>query len=488
MVYPVEIVAQLTSKFNLDASQQAELEQTLRVPGIQPMIESHFLESERLIAEDESDKRVKVILAPNSAQNIVIAFPYSSLEKKAFLNNWIALVLKIALLNYFSGSRQGLHRRKALAEQVMLEVMPVISSELLEHQNLLAEYTGISKQISQYINKLTQPIEEAATRYFNELFLQNGKTIKNITFHNKRAGVQIGITMHIDYSDALGEYRAIFHIKTHQYGSTTIRSSIEPVDSKELYIYRVLEYTGNGPKAHFFLNPLSHGGFFIATQDLAFSKLSKRKQFTSFDNVMENYNATPDSDDIQHEKARLGLVRLDILSRILRINDTTMNPGNFGFVTIDETREKWKILDFRTPDKETSDTYNNPNIFDGFYKGNGVFNYDYANFLRYIFKNPTQMNHKFDMAYEVVKELELGKASQSREGIRKMPLLSAMDKALEEITAYVQANSAVMRVDAITALDDLTQYHAALRHNYWTLTTGIRNQYNQLHGIRATFV
>ncbi len=487
MAYPIEIIAQLTSQFNIDANQQTALEETLRVPGIQQMVENHFLEPLCLIEQHDSDNNIKAILKATSAANIVSAFTERSDEKKEFLNQWIKLLLNVDILKQVP--LKNLHQRRSLAEYITLQLVLPAATQLIQYPMLLGEWSVVSTQLSQYSNKLTQPIEEAATRYFSDLFFRNEKIIDQIKFYNKKAGIQLGVIMHITYHDTLGVHRAVFHIKTHQYGSTIAKSSVDSIDPKELYIYRVLEYTGNGPKAHFFFNPLSQGGFFIATQDLSFSKDPKKnKQFTLFEKVVGEFTTVHESPDIQHEKARLALVRLDILSRILRIHDVTTNPGNFGFVTIDEIREKWKILDFRTPDKETSDTYNNPNIFDGFNKGNGVFNYDYADFLRDIFSNPAQMPRKFDMAYEVVKELELGKVSQTRPGVHKMPLLSAMDHVLAEITAYTKENSTVMPLDTKTALDDLTQYHVALRHNYWTLTTGIQNKYHQLHGNAITLV
>jgi len=271
-------------------------------------------------------------------------------------------------------------------------------------------------------------------------------------------------------------HRITYHIKTHQHGSTSQASSTKPVDPKELFVYKVLEYIGYGPKTHFFFNPLSIGGFFIATQDLAFTKIiGKKKSFIFFDNVKEKYNATPNASE--HDEARRALICLDILSRILRLHDTTTNPGNFGQATVESGIHKWKFLDFRIA--SDADFYFNPQIFEGFQEGNGIFNYDYADFLKHTFRDPTYEKRKMEMANQIMAELHEGRLCQSRK-TKKMSLPAAMGQAYKKIQGYITENQAALRIDLDAALTDFGKYFEAIRQNLILFAERINIRHTEL--------
>lgn len=246
-----------------------------------------------------------------------------------------------------------------------------------------------------------------------------------------------------------------YHIKTHQNGSTSENSSIKPVDLKELFIYKLLEFTGYGPKTHFFYNLLSSSGFYIATQDLGFTKaIEKNKTFTLFQKVSK--------------EARKAIISLDIISRILRLKDTTTNQGNFGVVTVNNDRSKWKILDFRVTDD--SEYYLSPQIMERLKEGNGVFNYIYSNFTYYIFKDKDYQVKRMELSKQVVDELNLGKLCQTG---RKMAFPKAIEKVYNEMIDYVIAHKQNLNLNFSLVIADLNKYTKAITENFEILTRGV---------------
>ena len=222
--------------------------------------------------------------------------------------------------------KNDLRGKKRLAFEIAAKLIP-LTSFIFQDQSLISEYENLSSRLPQYMNTMVEPIETAARTYFENLFSKMNRTIINITFTPKKSGIQLGRTMRITYTrpsiekgvelgskdvaEETQECMTTYYIKTHQHGSTSECSSVKPVDPKELFVYKVLEYIGYGPKAYFFFNPLSPGGFFIATQDMAFTKVvGKEKSFVLFDELKRKYNTT--TEDPTHDEARKNLICLDI--------------------------------------------------------------------------------------------------------------------------------------------------------------------------------
>ena len=183
---------------------------------------------------------------------------YSKIDKEdnADLEKWLSIKNEITALAQMPNSRVS--ERKTRAAAISLKLLP-LGSFFQKYPFLFAEYWQISQSLFQYINAQLQAIDECARKYFQDYFTKENKEIKNIQFFPKKGGDQLGRRMVIQYLDtATKEQREIcYHIKTHQYGSRGGQGNRKPVDPKELFIYKVLEYTGMGTKAHFFFNFLS---------------------------------------------------------------------------------------------------------------------------------------------------------------------------------------------------------------------------------------
>jgi hypothetical protein len=483
MTYPDEIIVTITEQFGLLELHQRQLRETLMAEGIQTAIDADF-DPANLIILLETPAYISV-LSPAAAQQIV-ANPMllEELRELAAANSeaWTAW-------NEIKSEIQEIHNlpprqnkfKVTLTRELYPKLISFSNGELAEflrtHFIMKEELRIISQSLAQYLNILAEPIQESATIYFTALFERMGRTISEIRFTPKRSGVQLGTTMAIEYTDDDKPQIITYYIKTHQHGSTSQVSSVKPIDLKEIFIYKVLEYIGYGPKTHFFFNPLSSGGFFIATQDAAFTKVSgKEKVFEMFDEIVDNYERTHASTD--HNVARRNIIALDILSRILRISDTTTNPGNYGRVTVNGERTKWKLLDFRVQ-SEPDITYLRREIFEDFRIGNGVFNYDAREFFRGVFRVSATERRKFSMAHEIIKEFREGKPCQSREN-KKMPLSDAIKRAFDEIRDYVTGHGDSLRLDRNAALNDLARYFEAIKQNFGILAKGIEVKHAEL--------
>jgi hypothetical protein len=278
---------------------------------------------------------------------------------------------------------------------------------------LLKEQLGLSRDIAQHINAHVLSIQKAAQVYFEQFYGRNKKVITSITFTPKLSGDYSGTKINIEYKDNdIGPIHKIsYFVKTHQYGSTSRSASMAPVDLKELFAYKVLEYIGFGPKVHFIANPLSSGGFYIATQDAAFTKeTSKSKFFHRYEDLEPKFKAHLASNNkVDHETSK-GISAIDILSRILVLTDAATNATNFGQVTVREKEIKWKIIDFRAM---TISQYGMLEIYEGFKLGNGRFNYPetMATILRH-----QDEPEKINTSYQVITEFETGKSHRNTSG------------------------------------------------------------------------
>ncbi|EKE00826.1 MAG: hypothetical protein ACD_21C00267G0001 [uncultured bacterium] len=393
---------------------------------------------------------------------------HALLDNPGARQEWNSIKQEIERLNQIK--RSAVAERRRVANEILKRVEDPIMLEYINSSVvLLREYLNISVELRQHANARFEPIDAAATTYFNAIFAREGKVITKIDFKFKGEGVQLGRIMKINYMDPEGTPHEIrYYIKTHQHGSLSASGSgsVANVDLKELFVYKVLEYIGYGPKVHFFFNPLSPGGFFIATQDAGFTKVAgKNKKFEVFDHIMRDYESTPNA--AEHDDARRNIIALDMISRVLRITDTTPNPGNYGLVTVGAEKSKWKLFDFRihsAPEVE----YLREKIFEDFCSGNGVFNYDFKEFLKGIFRDQATQQRKFAMAHDVV--VTLTKAPG-----KKMLFLDAVRRAYDEVRGYAETNNDSLRLDLKVALPDFEHYFVAIQTNFKILTEGVKN-------------
>ena len=208
-------------------------------------------------------------------------------------------------------------------------------------------YETLLPKIACYLDGNAEVIQDAVEKYFFARHCKAGldENLFQVSFSPKKSGIQTGFTC--DISD--GSQTTRYFIKTHQYGPTEDNlKSMQPPDTKELFIYKLLQNIGIGPDVHFIVP--SHGSrltIYIATKDCHLTLLS---QLTK---------------DTMNTKA---LVQLDLISRILCLRDCATNSSNCG-----QVNDKPMIVDFRI--EKQSGGYFKPDILNKFYQGNGEFNY-----------------------------------------------------------------------------------------------------------------
>ncbi|MDR0647291.1 MAG: hypothetical protein LBF43_02530 [Puniceicoccales bacterium] len=158
----------------------------------------------------------------------------------------------------------------------------------------------------------------------------------------------------------------LYYIKTHRLGLSSgahgSSSAAQPVEPRELFVYRFLEYSGFGPEVHFFW--ANERDFYIATKNIGYSAsgtIRVRPYETVRDQIRERRLKLSESPIIEK-----GLFLFDRIGEIFKLSDLLTNSGNFFFIA-DELGQvfDFKIIDFDTvyeeePPKEESSCSTSP--------------------------------------------------------------------------------------------------------------------------------
>ena len=144
--------------------------------------------------------------------------------------------------------------------------------------------------------------------------------------------------------------------------STSIRAdtirSVRSVDLKELFTYKVLEYTGFGPKTYFILNENLVGGLYIATEEvddfITFKSFERKNpaMFQKFKTEFTQLSSTAMQDNFvatgqNYESIILELTIFDLIARSMLLSD--LNAENIGFVLNPTEGNSVKVVDFTSP-------------------------------------------------------------------------------------------------------------------------------------------
>ena len=144
--------------------------------------------------------------------------------------------------------------------------------------------------------------------------------------------------------------------------STSIRAdtirSVRSVDLKELFAYKVLEYTGFGPKTYFILNENLVGGLYIATEEvddfITFKSFERKNpaMFQKFKTEFTQLSSTVMQDNFvatgqNYESIILELTIFDLIARSMLLSD--LNAENIGFVLNPTEGNSVKVVDFMRP-------------------------------------------------------------------------------------------------------------------------------------------
>lgn len=186
-------------------------------------------------------------------------------------------------------------------------------------------------------------IENSVRSYFFALHQTNGGRLEDFCseFFNKTSGDQTGVLAVINARK--------YFVKTHQHGPTNSNPrSVAPPDSKEIFVYKLLELIGIGSVVHYIL-PIHGMTLYIATEDALFTQL-------------KDLHNKPDSATFQ------ALLQLDLIARILCLSDCTTNETNCGIRKNGEPC----IIDFRVLERND---YNKDDIIERYIRGNGEYNY-----------------------------------------------------------------------------------------------------------------
>ena len=244
-------------------------------------------------------------------------------------------------------SMRGVIRTEKAQDALLLARVLRRTEFLVSSKERYDLYETLLPKIACCLDWNAEAIQEAVEKYFFARHCNAGldDNLFKVSFLPKKGGIQTGFICNI--SD--GDHTTRYFIKTHQYGPTEDNlKSLQPPDTKELFIYKFLQSIGIGPEAHFIVP--SHGSkmtIYIATKDCHLTLLS---QLTK---------------DTVNTKA---LVQLDLISRIFCLRDCATNSSNCG-----QVKDKPMIVDFRI--EKQSGGYFKSDILNKFYQGNGEFNY-----------------------------------------------------------------------------------------------------------------
>ena len=300
-----------------------------------------------------------------------------------------------------------LKTRKAKAALLLSDaLMNERNTFIIDSQERYELYETLIVKIAEYLDGNAEVIQAAVREYF---LFQQGKagldeTLFDITFSPKKSGIQTGFTCDVNN----GTQSVRYYIKTHQYGPTEDNvKSIKPPDTKELFVYKLLNHIGIGPQAHFIIP--SHGTkktIYIATKDCHLVLLS---------------NLTKDTAN------NTALLQLDLISRILCLRDCATNSSNCG-----QVGETAMIVDFRI--EKQSRGYFKADILDKFYEGNSEFNYS-------------------GLMATAVKTHHAVKMDIMKKSLQEWTLLESIELAESEINGLIKRCDSKMRFE-----DDLQQY------------------------------
>ncbi len=357
-----------------------------------------------------------------------------------------------------------------------------------------------SKYLSklEYLNKCLTNFKPAIFRnlqlHFSELYHVDPALV---TCLPKVTGQQVGAEVEIAL--AAEDTKPIkFHVKTHQEFCSKSHSQLVvttsdgtgAVNFKELFVYKLLQYLGYGPKTHFIVDrDIAHSrtdeGILIATQDLGYTKRPEQvaKSFRIFRDVRDDLSQQ-EAKSI-NEATRRDIIVIDMLSRALLLEDVIINQGNFGMVTVNSTKDdgspakiKWKILDFMPPnllvDKGDDYSYNKHyasgiTIFHAFKVGNASHTYA-RDELMVIHRILTEENAR-DLWLPALQQLTTARGNH-------MPLAAAMERAFQDIDFFMKKNQELLQIKPerlARRMEDLARYRDSTTRNFEELDQGIRD-------------
>ena len=340
--------------------------------------------------------------------------------------------------------------------------------------------------------------------YFSRLYHIDPELI---TCLPKIAGQQVGAKVEIKRTPE-DPNPIIFYVKTHQefcsksdpdYIAIT-SDATGKINFKELFIYKLLEYLGYGPKVHFIVDSdISHSrieeGVLIATQDQSYTKTphQKQKTFKVFREIKAELSDRPiESIDLT---TRRDIVIIDMLSRALLLEDVMVNQGNFGMTSSTTlfaplvASNKWRIIDFIPPKlvKARGDDYSyrkhypgGINIFYSFRVGNisHIYDDEELDVINHILTE----EHARDLWLPAIERLSRGTEHH-------LPIADAVEKAFRDVSQFMKENAEILRAKPdrmAKRMEDLESYKLKIMQNFTALAHGAK-EYMEAQHTEASF-
>ena len=418
------------------------------------------------------------------------------------------------------------------------EIMQTIASAQFDVLDImcLAQllFEGGEKQISLRISRQTFDIAlEGKPKYpENLIYLQKCLTnfkpaiYKNLKEHfagkfgvseddvqclPKPTGQQVGAKIVVKDPRDPGNPK-VFYAKSHQefcsrsdaHLGTRTSNGTGFVDLKELFMYKVLEKIGYGPKTEFVPDrqiPETgvEEGIMIITQDSGYTSLPsvKDKSFKTFTQIRDEIATTP-PEEITNETKR-DIVVIDMISRAFCLGDVMVNSGNFGRVDVETrasetTKSKWKVVDFLPPkvlegkeywgDKKYlySPYYGGGDITHGFKSGNFSHTYKEDSPVNMILSD----RRTKELWGSTITSLEGGKSE------RKLGLERAVQESFEEIQQFLDRNKDTLSLTEVDGrfkdlttrrIQDLTAYRDCTLRNFRELSEGLKRDSSRETGL-----
>jgi len=291
---------------------------------------------------------------------------------------------------------------------------------------------------------LKQEIDQLPRKQFqskaSDYFIKNLGAV-SVSFKEKLGGDQLGNRIIVQLKDG---QEITYHAKTHRGGlKSQHSSSSQPVDLKELLIYKVLAFSGIGAETHFFYDDIKN--FYIATKDAGYDDESKKQgEFFTYQKIKEKVS----QEELLKDSSIInGFIKTDIISRLLLLSDVINNSDNTGI----SPSGQFKVIDFNPP---VTKEYKNSKIFEDWLSGNNQYNYS----------DPTVIS--------ILKKEN--KEEKIKESIFALGELENFEKNVS--LAYEDVIENVKKIEGISELQiqDLKEYTASVIENYKYLRGSIK--------------
>ena len=354
---------------------------------------------------------------------------------------------------------------KNISRNLQIKILQVNPEDVQYPRNL----TYLQKCLTNFKPAIYKNLKE----HFTEKF---GVSEDDVQCLPKPTGQQVGAKIVVKDPRDPGNPK-VFYAKSHQEFCSRSDSQLGTrtsngtgfVDLKELFMYKVQEKIGYGPKTDFV--PDRHlpetgveEGIMIVTQDSGYTKspAEKEKSFKTFSQIKDQLDLVPVAE--VGESTKKDLIIIDMLSRIFCLGDVIVNAGNFGVVEVsqrgsDEVKSKWKVVDFLPPRSESDepDRYIYGKLFrrygfgitESFASRNGNPSHTYGS------ESPVSKILR-DRRTEELWGLAIDSVEGGKSG-KKPGIGQAIDESFREITGFLEHNAETLRLKRVDGrFKDLT--------------------------------